>query len=363
MSQLNTVWSPMNLPSDDNVPDNNYSFCIDLNQPWFMSKGAMIAYYGQMQFTALTQGLQGNMLQMVAQQFSAPLYLGDYVVAEGHGKLIIGDRGTGKTAIAVDTILNQKNYNGREADGMKTLHCFYVAIGQKRSTVAQLVQKLEETGAMAYTTVVAATADLGAAIGDQGDTFDRFRQFGDAYRGHRCVLGREQLAELRELRVQQPGGGPFAITANTQQSLLAHRRTGTERQVHLGARGARLRGIRKCLGRHQDGSFDTRDSGGPREFPDSQPESVRGSQNDLLAADLDADSGQHRKCVIASRRHRDLADGLSEEIRRDDTRLVRQCRQRRVILDGHRRQGESGTSAAQRHPGAVHADIHRLGRQ
>ncbi|WP_288815021.1 AIM24 family protein, partial [uncultured Gordonia sp.] len=93
MSQLNTVWSPMNLPSDDNVPDNNYSFCIDLNQPWFMSKGAMIAYYGQMQFTALTQGLQGNMLQMVAQQFSAPLYLGDYVVAEGHGKLIIGDRG------------------------------------------------------------------------------------------------------------------------------------------------------------------------------------------------------------------------------------------------------------------------------
>ena len=58
MSQLNTVWSPMNLPSDDNVPDNNYSFCIDLNQPWFMSKGAMIAYYGQMQFTALTQGLR-----------------------------------------------------------------------------------------------------------------------------------------------------------------------------------------------------------------------------------------------------------------------------------------------------------------
>lgn len=95
MSQLNTVWSPMNLPSDDNVPDNNYSFCIDLNtaQPWFMSKGAMIAYYGQMQFTALTHGLQGQLLQMVAQQFSAPLYLGDYVVAEGQGKLIIGDRG------------------------------------------------------------------------------------------------------------------------------------------------------------------------------------------------------------------------------------------------------------------------------
>ena len=93
MSQLNTVWNPMTLPSDDNVPDNNYSFCIDLNQPWFMSKGAMIAYYGQMQFTSLQQGLQGQLLQMVAQQFSAPLYLGDYVVAEGQGKLIIGDRG------------------------------------------------------------------------------------------------------------------------------------------------------------------------------------------------------------------------------------------------------------------------------
>ncbi|MHC3002707.1 AIM24 family protein [Gordonia metallireducens] len=93
MSQLNTVWNPMTLPSDDNVPDNNYSFCIDLTQPWFMSKGAMIAYYGQMQFTSLQQGLQGQLLQMVAQQFSAPLYLGDYVVAEGQGKLIIGDRG------------------------------------------------------------------------------------------------------------------------------------------------------------------------------------------------------------------------------------------------------------------------------
>jgi len=93
VSELNTVWNPMNLPSDDNVPGNNYSFAIDLNAPWFLSKGAMIAYYGQMNFTSLTHGMQGQMLQMVAQQFSAPLYLGDYVVGEGHGKLIIGDRG------------------------------------------------------------------------------------------------------------------------------------------------------------------------------------------------------------------------------------------------------------------------------
>ncbi|WP_304617794.1 F0F1 ATP synthase subunit alpha [Paracoccus sp. (in: a-proteobacteria)] len=79
-------------------------------------------------------------------------------VGRGQRELIIGDRQTGKTAIALDTILNQANYNGREAEGMKTLHCIYVAVGQKRSTVAQLVKKLEETGAMAYTTVIAATA-------------------------------------------------------------------------------------------------------------------------------------------------------------------------------------------------------------
>ncbi|WP_295045241.1 F0F1 ATP synthase subunit alpha [uncultured Paracoccus sp.] len=79
-------------------------------------------------------------------------------VGRGQRELIIGDRQTGKTAIALDTILNQLSYNGREAEGMKTLHCVYVAVGQKRSTVAQLVKKLEETGAMAYTTIVAATA-------------------------------------------------------------------------------------------------------------------------------------------------------------------------------------------------------------
>ena len=79
-------------------------------------------------------------------------------IGRGQRELIIGDRQTGKTAIALDTILNQANYNGREADGMKSLYCIYVAVGQKRSTVAQLVKKLEETGAMAYSIVVAATA-------------------------------------------------------------------------------------------------------------------------------------------------------------------------------------------------------------
>ena len=77
-------------------------------------------------------------------------------VGRGQRELIIGDRQTGKTAIALDTILNQKSYN--EANPAQMMHCFYVAVGQKRSTVAQLVKKLEETGAMAYTTVIAATA-------------------------------------------------------------------------------------------------------------------------------------------------------------------------------------------------------------
>ncbi len=80
-------------------------------------------------------------------------------VGRGQRELIIGDRQTGKTAVALDTILNQKAYNEAAGDDEgKKLFCIYVAIGQKRSTVAQLVKKLEETGAIAYTIVVAATA-------------------------------------------------------------------------------------------------------------------------------------------------------------------------------------------------------------
>ena len=80
-------------------------------------------------------------------------------IGRGQRELIIGDRQTGKTAVALDTILNQKAYNDAAGDDeSKKLYCVYVAIGQKRSTVAQLVKKLEETGAIEYTTVVAATA-------------------------------------------------------------------------------------------------------------------------------------------------------------------------------------------------------------
>ena len=95
------------------------------------------------------------------QSVNEPLQTGlkaiDAMVPIGRGQreLIIGDRGTGKTAIALDTILNQKG---------KDVICIYVAIGQKESTVARVVQKLEEAGAMEYTIVVSASASTGAPL-------------------------------------------------------------------------------------------------------------------------------------------------------------------------------------------------------
>ena len=78
-------------------------------------------------------------------------------IGRGQRELIIGDRQTGKTAIAIDTIINQKEIN-KSYDESKKLYCVYVAIGQKRSTVAQIVKTLEDAGAMEYSIVVAATA-------------------------------------------------------------------------------------------------------------------------------------------------------------------------------------------------------------
>ncbi|WP_084861436.1 F0F1 ATP synthase subunit alpha [Salibaculum halophilum] len=80
-------------------------------------------------------------------------------IGRGQRELIIGDRQTGKTAVALDTILNQKAYNDAAGDDeSKKLYCVYVAVGQKRSTVAQLVKKLEENDALEYSIVIAATA-------------------------------------------------------------------------------------------------------------------------------------------------------------------------------------------------------------
>ncbi|GBQ67635.1 ATP synthase F0F1 subunit alpha [Ameyamaea chiangmaiensis NBRC 103196] len=100
---------------------------------------------------------------MPRQSVSEPMQTGikaiDALVPIGRGQreLVIGDRQTGKTAILIDTIVNQRSVN-RDGDPTTSLYCIYVAIGQKRSTVAQLVRTLEEQGAMEYSIVVAATA-------------------------------------------------------------------------------------------------------------------------------------------------------------------------------------------------------------
>ena len=97
-------------------------------------------------------------------------------IGRGQRELIIGDRQTGKTAIAIDTMLNQKPLNAGD-DESKKLYCIYVAVGQKRSTIAQVVKALEEAGAMEYSVVIAASASdpapmqfiapyTGAAIGE-----------------------------------------------------------------------------------------------------------------------------------------------------------------------------------------------------
>src|ERR1700753_3891384 len=82
-------------------------------------------------------------------------------IGRGQRELIIGDRQTGKTAVALDAILHQTRWNNG-SDETKKLYCIYVAIGQKRSTVAQLVKTLEENDALKYTIIVAATASEAA---------------------------------------------------------------------------------------------------------------------------------------------------------------------------------------------------------
>ena len=100
--------------------------------------------------------------QPVKQPLQTGLKAVDGMIPIGRGQreLIIGDRQTGKTAVALDTIINQKYTHSDKAkkEGVKPVYCIYVAIGQKGSTIAQVVTKLEEMGAMDYTTVISATA-------------------------------------------------------------------------------------------------------------------------------------------------------------------------------------------------------------
>jgi len=117
----------------------------------------------------LDKGLKRNRVEVKApgiiprRSVSEPVQTGlkaiDSLIPIGRGQreLIIGDRQTGKTAVAIDTIINQKEIN-QSGDEKQKLYCIYVAIGQKRSTVAQILKTLEDAGAMEYTTIVSATA-------------------------------------------------------------------------------------------------------------------------------------------------------------------------------------------------------------
>eukprot|EP00320_Phaeocystis_rex_P000317 CAMPEP_0119069940 /NCGR_PEP_ID=MMETSP1178-20130426/33303_1 /TAXON_ID=33656 /ORGANISM="unid sp, Strain CCMP2000" /LENGTH=553 /DNA_ID=CAMNT_0007051741 /DNA_START=17 /DNA_END=1678 /DNA_ORIENTATION=- len=103
--------------------------------------------------------------QSVSEPMESGLKAVDSLVPVGRGQreLIIGDRQTGKTAVAIDTIINQKAVN-ETGDKKKSLFCIYVAVGQKRSTVAQLMKTLSDADAMKFTTIVAATASDAAPL-------------------------------------------------------------------------------------------------------------------------------------------------------------------------------------------------------
>ena len=134
-------------------------------------------------------------------------------IGRGQRELIIGDRQTGKTAIAVDAIINQKGAHDGNIEKDK-LYCIYVAIGQKRSTVAQIVKKLEEAGAMKYTTVVAATASEAAPL-----------QFLAPYSG--CALGEYYRDNGMHCLIIYDDLSKHA-TAYRQMSLLLRRPPGRE---------------------------------------------------------------------------------------------------------------------------------------
>lgn len=126
-------------------------------------------------------------------------------IGRGQRELIIGDRQTGKTAVAIDTIINQKNTD---------VYCIYVAIGQKRSTVAQVVKKLEEAGAMEYTIIVAATASEAAPL-----------QYIAPYSG--CAMGEYFLENGKHALIIYDDLSKHAV-AYREMSLLLRRPPGRE---------------------------------------------------------------------------------------------------------------------------------------
>uniref|UniRef100_A0A7S3J4I9 ATP synthase subunit alpha, mitochondrial n=1 Tax=Euplotes harpa TaxID=151035 RepID=A0A7S3J4I9_9SPIT len=135
-------------------------------------------------------------------------------IGRGQRELIIGDRQTGKTAVAIDAILNQKSSFAEGADPTQRLYCIYVAIGQKRSTVANIVKVLRDHGAMKYTIVLAATASEAAPL-----------QFLAPYSG--CALGEYFRDNGRHCLVIYDDLSKQAV-AHRQVSLLLRRPPGRE---------------------------------------------------------------------------------------------------------------------------------------
>ncbi len=145
--------------------------------------------------------------QPVKQPLATGLKAVDSMIPIGRGQreLIIGDRGTGKTAIAIDTIINQKG---------KGVYCFYVAIGQKQSTVATVHKKLKEHGAMEYTTIIAANAS------DPAPMLYLAPYTGVTMAEHQMWLGKDTLVVYDDLSKQ--------ANAYRQMSLLLRRPPGRE---------------------------------------------------------------------------------------------------------------------------------------
>ena len=154
--------------------------------------------------------------QSVNEPMATGLKIIDSLIPIGRGQreLIIGDRQTGKTAIIIDTIINQKKINDSAKSEKEKLYCIYVAIGQKRSTVAQVVKTLKDYGAMEYTTVVAATASDSAPL-----------QFIAPYSG--CAMG-EYFRDNGMHAVIFYDDLSKQATAYRQMSLLLRRPPGRE---------------------------------------------------------------------------------------------------------------------------------------
>ena len=134
-------------------------------------------------------------------------------IGRGQRELIIGDRQTGKTAVVIDTFLNQKKANQGD-DESKKLYCIYVCIGQKRSTVAQIVKKLEEEGALEYSIIIAATASEAAPM-----------QFLAPYTG--CTMGEFFRDNAMHALIAYDDLSKHAV-AYRQMSLLLRRPPGRE---------------------------------------------------------------------------------------------------------------------------------------